>query len=143
MDAAWRFANYILNYRIKENKPITNLQLQKIIYLVNNDFYKRNKKFLIKPHNLFTATPYGPIIVDIYKELQWYWGISPIENWNYAKTKPWIDEENVQKDIDKYSDMNILDLIKLVTQSKITQANVDNIHKIPLSDIKKDIKGDF
>lgn len=34
--AAWRFANYILNYRIKENKPITNLQ-----YKISNSVKNR------------------------------------------------------------------------------------------------------
>ena len=103
--------------------------------------------FLLTPtNNIFIATPYGPIIPSIYKELQWYWRFYPITKCFYSSkiSSSIKDEQNIQKDIDKYSDMDIFDLIKLVTASGIVAADIRDVHRIPISDIKLDIKkGDF
>ena len=43
----WELTDYIIDYRNQSNKPISNLHLQKVLYLVNNEYYKRNGVFFI------------------------------------------------------------------------------------------------
>lgn len=57
---ALNIAKYIVNYFIEQNNPINNLQLNKILYLIQIDL---NCK-LIKED--FEAWSFGPVIPDVY-----------------------------------------------------------------------------
>ena len=57
-------SSYILVKCLKENKPITHIQLQKILYYTQIEYYKLNQKFLFKED--FIASRLGPIIIKVY-----------------------------------------------------------------------------
>ena len=57
-------AKYIINYAYEKNHPISNLQLQKILYFLWIDFYKEKNKYLFDDE--IEAWKYGPIIPNVY-----------------------------------------------------------------------------
>ena len=57
-------SSYILVRCLKKNKPITNIQLQKILYYTQIEYYKLNQTFLFKED--FVARRFGPVINTIY-----------------------------------------------------------------------------
>ena len=68
-------ANYIVNKCVADKKPISNLQLQKILYFLQ-------KEFLQKKHRpLFTdeieAWPFGPVVRSVYYKFCGF-GASPL-----------------------------------------------------------------
>lgn len=60
-------AKYIINKSIGFGKPISNLQLQKIMYFVHLNFLRKTGKKLITDEK-FEAWQWGPVIRDVYFE---------------------------------------------------------------------------
>lgn len=64
-------AKYIINKCIDLERPITNLQLQKILYYVQGEFIKKTGgKELFS--NEISAWQYGPVVPDVYFEFNTY-----------------------------------------------------------------------
>ncbi|PAF46249.1 hypothetical protein BKH46_08395 [Helicobacter sp. 12S02634-8] len=63
---ALKVARYIINKAIELEKPISNLQLQKIMYFVQLDFLKQVGKGLIDDD--FEARSFGPIVGSVYSQ---------------------------------------------------------------------------
>jgi len=68
-------AKYIVTKCIKENTPITNLQLQKILYYIQRD-YLQNVGLGLFPDN-FEAWRFGPVVPSVYYVFSRY-GSQPI-----------------------------------------------------------------
>lgn len=64
--SAMEIAKYAVNKRYEMGKPISNLQLQKILYFLQL-VYASNMQKLLFPDQ-FEAWPYGPVIRDVYIE---------------------------------------------------------------------------
>lgn len=64
-------AHYIVNKCISDNCPISNLQLQKILFLCQCDYFKNKDTMLISDD--FEAWQYGPVVPDVYREYS-LWG---------------------------------------------------------------------
>lgn len=73
-------AKYIINYCLEIEKPITNLQLQKILYFVQGEYYRHTKQFLIDDD--FYAWQYGPVIRSVYEDYCVYGGAKIYERNN-------------------------------------------------------------
>lgn len=56
-------ANYIVDKCIKDNTPITNLQLQRILYFVQKDFLKRGSQAFSDD---IEAWEFGPVVPNVY-----------------------------------------------------------------------------
>lgn len=56
-------ANYIVGKCIKDNIPITNLQLQRILYIVQKDFLKRGYRAFSDD---IEAWEFGPVVPNVY-----------------------------------------------------------------------------
>lgn len=56
-------AQYIINRCIKLEKPITNLQLQKILYYIQKEFESRKR---IAFYDNFEDIGFGPVILSVY-----------------------------------------------------------------------------
>ena len=56
-------ANYIVDKCIKDNTPITNLQLQRILYFVQKDFLKRGSRAF---SDYIEAWWFGPVVPTVY-----------------------------------------------------------------------------
>lgn len=61
-------ANFIIWQSSLDGRPITNLALQKLLYLSHAQFLMRFKKPLLKGY--FEAWKFGPVMPSIYKELK-------------------------------------------------------------------------
>ena len=56
-------ANYIVEKCIKDDNPITNLQLQKILYFIQKDFLKRGTRAFSDD---IEAWKFGPVVPNVY-----------------------------------------------------------------------------
>lgn len=85
---ALEMAKYIINRSIDKDKPVSNLQLQKILYFSHIDVIRAGKGKLVDDGQ-FEAWDYGPVLREVYNEF------SP-----YGATKLTIKEE-VSEDLDE------------------------------------------
>lgn len=93
-------ANYIIRHASESERPVTNLALQKLLYLAHAQFYIRFKKPLVKGY--FEAWQFGPVMPSIYRELKKF-GRDPIQEefldvdlfTGEVRSLPFIDEEDV------------------------------------------------
>ena len=69
-------ANFIIRQARQDNREITNLALQKLLYLAHAHFYVRFKKPLITGY--FEAWKFGPVMPSLYRELKRF-GRKPID----------------------------------------------------------------
>ena len=63
-------AKYIINKGIEKEKPVSNLQLQKILYFSHIDTIKAGKGKLVDEK--FEAWDYGPVCREVYNEFAPY-----------------------------------------------------------------------
>lgn len=63
MYKAMDLANYIVDKCIKDNAPITNLQLQRILYFVQKDFFNRGSQAF---SDEIEAWSFGPAVPNVY-----------------------------------------------------------------------------
>lgn len=71
MISAIDIAKYIINKCIDLGRPITNLQLQKILYYVQGEFIKKTGGEELF-YNEISAWQYGPVVPDVYFEFNTY-----------------------------------------------------------------------
>ncbi|WP_338631130.1 Panacea domain-containing protein [Clostridium baratii] len=64
-------AKYIINKCIDLDRPISNLQLQKILYYVQGAYMKETNGYLLFK-NKISAWQYGPAVPDVYFEFNNY-----------------------------------------------------------------------
>ena len=85
-------AKYIVSHCSSQDKPVSNLKLQKILYYSWIDYYKRSKDYLFD--DTICAWMFGPVIPEVYYEFCVFAG-NPI-NRQYS-----IDiSKNTQKTLD-------------------------------------------
>ena len=58
-------ANYVVNLCIEEHKPVSNLQLQKILYYIQRYYLYSNKPLF---EDDFIAMDFGPAILEVYNQ---------------------------------------------------------------------------
>lgn len=63
MYKALDLANYIVDKCIKDDAPITNLQLQRILYFIQKDFLKRGSQAF---SDYIEAWEFGPVVPNVY-----------------------------------------------------------------------------
>ena len=69
-------AQYIVNYFINANAPVSNLQLQKLLYFSWIDYYQKKKGAYLFDES-FVAWPLGPVVLSAYYDFCAY-GAEPI-----------------------------------------------------------------
>ena len=70
---AKQLAHYIVDKCTKDNHPVSNLQLQKIMYFLQSVFCRATRGSLLFQEE-FEAWPYGPVLSDIYEEYSEFGG---------------------------------------------------------------------
>ncbi len=85
MYRALELAKYIINQSIENRSPVTNLQVQNILYAVQKDCLKHGDKAF---PDLFEAWYSGPVIPNVYYSLGIYGGA------------PILWEQETEKEID-------------------------------------------
>lgn len=84
-------AKYVINFAIQAGCPISNLQLQKILYFLNGEYHEATNEWLIG--DAFLSYPLGPVNKEVYRTYRGY-GASKI--WKQDHTA--LDRE-VQQDV--------------------------------------------
>lgn len=86
-------SKYIITKCAKEKKPISNLQLQKILYCIQADYLKNKYKYKIAFYDSIYAWKWGPVVPKAYYRFCGHGGM-PITT-EYKN----IDIEQEDKDI--------------------------------------------
>lgn len=74
--SAPQLAHYVVQKCSAEGKPVSNLQLQKILYFLQTVYCEATGDLLFPEE--FEAWPYGPVMKEVYSEYSW-WGGYPID----------------------------------------------------------------
>ena len=64
MYSALDIAKYIIDYSNRRDTPVSNLQLQKILYYIQMNFYRRLNKPAFNED--IEAWRYGPVVSSVY-----------------------------------------------------------------------------
>ena len=67
-------SHYVVNRCTVMGQPISNLQLQKILYFLQFFYCRANKGGALLFPEPFYAWPYGPVIPDVYEEFSEFGG---------------------------------------------------------------------
>ncbi len=105
-------ARYIVDKCYRNDKPITNLHLQKILYFVQGEYYRKTGELLIDDD--FLAWQYGPVIQEVYDEYSWHYSSRIYETYDLD-----IDEEITE----------VIDPIIEAKRRKTAGALVNESHK--------------
>lgn len=70
MYSALEIANYVIHFCIEHNSPISNLQLQKILYFIQRECLGKLNKPAFKDD--IVAWKFGPVVEDVYHEYSGY-----------------------------------------------------------------------
>lgn len=106
-------AQYIVNYYIKKNRPITNLQLQKLLYFAWIEYFKAKGISLFD--DVFEAWPLGPVIPCVYYDFCAY-GADMIFR-KRDVTLSGVDLNILDKCLNQYVGRSAYDLVSLSHRS--------------------------
>lgn len=95
MHTALDIARYIINKCIDLGRPVSNLQLQKILYYVQGEYMKKNDGEPLFSDEI-EAWQYGPVVPDVYYNFN-----------NYSSSE--IDEYQFQTDSLNNHEISIID----------------------------------
>ena len=107
MYSAIDIAKYIVDYAVKKSSPVSNLKLQKILYFLWIQYYKKTVENLFNDE--FCAWQLGPVVPAAYYEFCSYAGTSIISNFNVELQKK--DEDIVNSIIDQYLNKSASSLV--------------------------------
>lgn len=117
-------ADYIVDMAIEHDLDITNLQLQKILYLFASEYQKECDEY---PFDVdFQAWAYGPVIPEVYFEYKKY-GSSNIKE--YSKHQQ-VDVETFKITTHEYIEQDIDDRFKRIVNDFLQRLLDINIFKI-------------
>ena len=109
MDRAMDIADYIVNKCSEDGEPISNLQLQKILYFIQRDSLRKTGKPAFAES--VEAWQFGPVVPGVYYSFA-HWGGSPIVP--HRPKKPEIeDRERVDEIVDAERGKSVWDLVRL------------------------------
>lgn len=134
-------ARYIVDYCYNQGKPISNLKLQKMLYLIWIDFYKETGEYLFK-ENIY-AWKYGPVVPEVYYEFCVYGGMPIYEEVEInPELKKCKERYVIQGSIDNYIKDLPYDLVSRTHQKDMPWDKIYNKGEganciIPFSLIKK------
>lgn len=103
-------AKYIITYCFNQNKPISNLKLQKILYFLWVDFYKQTQKSLFKEN--ICAWQLGPVVPEVYYEFCSYAGLPITKMFNLDSLINKEQQGTINNIIDKYIDSSAYSLVE-------------------------------
>lgn len=114
MHSAVSVANAFLDLAQREGKSLTNMQLQKLVYIAHGYFLARQNRPLF--YNNIHAFEWGPVIPNLYKLLRQY-GAGEVAEFIATDEQPIVpesEEMDVIREVwDDYKEMSGLELSDL------------------------------
>lgn len=119
-------AQYILFRANRINRPITNLQLQKIMYFALGFMIEENRELA---QELFNQEPmeawiYGPVVPDIYNEYKIYKS-RPIEDLGQSSNR--LDNDYINNIIDRLIQVDPFKLVEISHRHRFWKENSQDI----------------
>ena len=109
---AIEIAKYMINKCMHENCPISNLQLQIMLYFLQGESYKLREQPLFT--NRIEAWPYIPVVPDVYYLYSASWAVPIYMFYENADANIDLqDQQWINPLIERYSNMDVWDLIDL------------------------------
>jgi uncharacterized phage-associated protein len=102
-------AKYIVTYSNRQNKPVSNLKLQKILYFTWIDYFKDKNSHLFEDH--ICAWGFGPVVPAVYRRFCIYAG-EPISR-EYDVEIGQDDTVTLNGIIDQYLDYSASALVNM------------------------------
>lgn len=99
-------AKYIVTRCANADNPISNLQLQKILYYVQMEFLNKNRQAF---NDAIEAWQFGPVVPNVYYYFCGY-GAMPITNTYDVEIDP-ADEAIINPIVDEKSKLNPWDMV--------------------------------
>ncbi len=132
-------AKYVVNYVNNEGKPITHLQIQKILYYIQAQFLvEKSKPLFLEP---IEAWRHGPVVSSVYSYYRRYTNMAIFSKEQPSVTFTTNEQKIMNKVIDKYKEVNGWDLVNKTHQEspwKDVYRNGQGMNcEIPLYSIKK------
>lgn len=116
-------AKYITTFCIEENQPISNLQLQKILYFIQKEFLMQKGRVAF--HDDIEAWQFGPVVPNVYYQFCSY-GSMPI-SMKYENTE--LESTDVAVINSLVRDKRKLDPWKLVEETHKPGGAWDRIYR--------------
>lgn len=130
MRKAKSVANYVIAYGMKISHPVSNLQLQKILYYIQVHFLKEKGIPFFKDE--IEAWQFGPVIPTVYYQYA-AWGPAPITMFKTQK----IDlEQEEKKDLEQIvKEKAVLSLLEIVADTHKKGKAWDLYYKVNKRDV--------
>lgn len=138
--SALDMAKYVINYCVSIGRPISNLQLQKILYFVQGEYFRRTHHLIIDDN--FKAWSFGPVISEVYDRYCVYGGGKIYERDGFALNES--DAEIVDQIISDRSKKSAYELVEESHAKGLAWDNIYNGSKstvIPKMLIMRDFDG--
>lgn len=129
-------AAYIVNYSIDNEKYISNLKLQKLLYYVQAYFAVEKNKPCFNEE--FEHWRHGPVIPEIYSEYKVYFNENITDYKDHEKINP-KDRMLIEKVIDSYFDYSAWEMVRK-THDELPWVNTDENEIIDWREICKYFK---
>lgn len=100
---------YIIDYALNKKTPISNLQLQKLLYFINGECFRETGDFIIEEN--FYAYPLGPVNKKAYKIYKAYGAEEICSRTNIELDLPIEDKKILDAAIDKYINLTAFELV--------------------------------
>ena len=104
-------SHYTVDKCEKDGKPISNLQLQKMMYFLQSVYCRATKGNLLFK-DPFEAWPYGPVLPEVYSEFSKYGGRLIHEQYNDNLWLPFSVEKFINEGISILREKTPWDLVK-------------------------------
>lgn len=88
---ASQLAHYVVDKCTEDREPVSNLQLQKIMYFLQSVYCEATSDLLFADE--FEAWPYGPVLSDVYREFSSYGGGLICRNYDDFNSCPFGDRK--------------------------------------------------
>lgn len=114
MYAAKDIAKYTVNKCIEDCRPISNLQLQKILYFCQKGYNKNTGLILFDDD--FEAWQYGPVIPSVYRMFSLFGGMKVNRKVHEDALIDNIIQSIINPIIERYSSFTAWDLVSMTHQ---------------------------
>lgn len=137
-------ARYMVYSASKQNIPISNLKLQKLLYFLWKEYYQKTHKYIFS--EAFSAWKFGPVQTEVYFDYYMF-GAAAI-NMDFSSYNDTgitqEDKEFIDALLFQYKDWKVYDLVERTHKKgcawdRTFQQGEGNNKKISFEDIKEDI----
>ena len=107
-------AKYIVTLAYKEDKPVSNLKLQYMLFLIWVEYYEKTGEFCFLDN--FEAWSLGPVIPNVYYEFCTYAGVQICKKYDIEISTQCNNPIFIFLSINKYIDLSTYELNRHVTR---------------------------